>query len=147
MEWIVPGIKRMSLSSCMLLAATSFPLTCTPCLLQFGGGREEHAPPAPKSCIPCAPLMCRSTSDLSLLAYIEFFPNYWITMTVGLVRTSHILNKIYTYIVCVCVERERESLITSKGSMKIRQTRRQYSKMLSLRACLYINRHTYLLGL
>ena len=51
---------------------------------------------------------------------------------------------IYIYIVCVCTvegERERESRITRKGSMQIRQTRRQYSKLLSLRACLYINRH------
>ena len=50
---------------------------------------------------------------------------------------------IYIYILCVWREREREreSRITRKGSMQIRQTRRQYSKLLSLRACLYINRH------
>ena len=48
---------------------------------------------------------------------------------------------IYIYILCVERERERESRITRKGSMQIRQTRRQYSKLLSLRACLYINRH------
>ena len=29
-------------------------------------------------------MMCRSTSALSLIVWIEFFPNWWITMTVGL---------------------------------------------------------------
>jgi hypothetical protein len=29
-------------------------------------------------------IMCRSTSGLSLWVWIDFLPNYWITMTVGL---------------------------------------------------------------
>ena len=29
-------------------------------------------------------MMCRSTSDLSLFVWIEFFPNYWLPLTVGL---------------------------------------------------------------
>ena len=29
-------------------------------------------------------MMCRSASALSLLVWIEFFPNYWLTLTVGL---------------------------------------------------------------
>ena len=37
--------------------------------------------------------MCRSTSNLSLLVWIEFFPNYWITMTVGLVWTHTLKRK------------------------------------------------------
>ena len=38
----------------------------------------------PTSLLETFLMMCRSTSTLSLLGSIEFFPNYWITMTVGL---------------------------------------------------------------
>ena len=34
-------------------------------------------------------IMCRSTSDLSILVWIDFLPNYWITMPVGLVTREN----------------------------------------------------------
>ena len=62
MEWIVPGIKRMSPSSFMLLAATSFPLAPRAFYSLLEEGKRPARADALHAFLPCAPSCLTSFS-------------------------------------------------------------------------------------